>query len=725
MAVLNGAVESVRLHLRAGEDVNAVDEKGRSPLMLAASKGRVDICGLLLAEGADPALRDNGGNDALILALGQGRTEIATLLSNACAAVEGPLQHNAGNDDDQALRRYQTSSHPDQNDGMGTANETVLCDQGFFAAGHGIPEDKAFGKCQVPGSRYWRDTNELLDLSAWEEETDGPPPTNDLSCAKEATDLQTRISDHTPIDTDEGWEEVTVDLPDLDDLLRRHIPLSPQEEQSLRTLVLEGLRDKHIRNERIISALPVETEDDASVGEDLRGCLRLVLGDLGVVVDDDPFALETFIHADEDEERFGDQVSEALAFLGQLWANQVNPFALYCKELGVDLLTREDETALGMAMEAGKIDVLTGLARSPATRSRLLADVTGVLSGDTPVRSIFAVGRGGESSDNEARSAEVQNEDDQVDGVFTSEAGNPSLLEDISRPLKMIMNCCLQAEPDVAKLADHLLEAEPEPGYFMELRRIAEQDPLCGDARQRIKSGLEKAETAKKRLVEANLRLVIWVARKHGGLPLMDRIQEGNIGLIRAAERFDYRRGTKFSTFAVWWIRQVINRAVDDQARIIRLPVHVQENSRKVERAEAQVYSETGRERDIHRIASVTQLPLDRVERLLDVPDEPIPMEDAWDKVVRLADEAISAPEEILAISEMPAFVRSYLDCLDEREKDIICRRFGMGCDEQTLEEIGQFYDLTRERIRQIESKALEKLAHPGRINQLRDLWQS
>ena len=110
----------------------------------------------------------------------------------------------------------------------------------------------------------------------------------------------------------------------------------------------------------------------------------------------------------------------------------------------------------------------------------------------------------------------------------------------------MIMNCCLQVEPDVAKLAAHLLEAKPEPEYFRELRQIAERDPLCGNAREKIKSGLEKAETAKERLVEANLRLVIWVARKHGGMTLMDRIQEGNIGIIRAAERFDYRRAQNF-----------------------------------------------------------------------------------------------------------------------------------------------------------------------------------
>lgn len=714
MAILNGASESVRLHLRVEGDVNAVDEMGRSPLMLAASRGRIDICRLLLAEGAEPALRDKEGNDALAAALAQGQTEVARLLSNACVPTDESPQYFKY-DNVQDPDQYLDSAYPDHVDGLKRADRiwSATCNQGF-------PEIEVLGEGPTPESC----ADELLDISDWEEESDGPPPVNDLSWASEVGELQARIADHTPIDTDSSWEDVTVDLPDPSDLLRHHLPLDPRKERSLRTLVLEALRDKHTWNERVVSALSIESEDDSSAGADLEACLRLVLGDLGVLIDDDFLAPSPFIHADEDEEKFGDQTSEALVFLSQLWANRSDPFALYAKELGVDLLTREDERALGIAMEKGKIDVLTALAKSPMTRSRLLADVKSVLNGDLPRRRIFVVGRGGANYDQEVRVAATQNEGEQVDGMFTSEAGNASLSEDIFQPLKLIRNCCLQVEPDVTRLVDHLLEAEPEPEYLMELRRIAEKDPLCGDARQRIKSGLEKAETAKKRLVEANFRLVIWVARKHGGLSLMDRIQEGNIGLMRAAERFDYRHGTKFSTFAIWWIRQAISRAVSDQARIIRLPVHVQESSYKVEKAEAQAYSETGCERNIAHIASITQLPLDRVKRLLDIPNEPVSMEDEWDKIVCLADEVSATPEQILAVSEMPALVRSYLDCLNEREKDVICRRFGIGCDEQTLEEIGQLYDLTRERIRQIESKALKKLAHLGQINQLRELRQ-
>ena len=297
MAILNGAVESVRLHLRVGGDVNAVDEMGRSPLMLAASRGRIDICRLLLAEGAEPALRDKEGNDALAAALAQDQTEVARLLSNACVpADESPQYFRYDNvqDPDQFL----DSAYPDHVDGLKRADRIRLATykQDFPANRHGFPEIEVLEEGPTPESC----ADESLDISDWEEESDGPPPANDLSWASEVGELQSRIADHTPIDTDSSWEEVAVDLPDPIHLLRHYLPLNSQEERSLRTLVLEALRDKHTWNERIVSALSIENEDDPSTGADLEACLRLVLGDLGVLIDDDFFVPDPFIHANED-----------------------------------------------------------------------------------------------------------------------------------------------------------------------------------------------------------------------------------------------------------------------------------------------------------------------------------------------------------------------------------------------------------------------------------------
>ena len=723
MAILNGAVESVQLHLSAMGNANAIDEKGRSPLILAASKGRVDVCRLLLAEGANPTLRDNEGNDARAVALASGHVEVARLLSDCYLPAEQTQRGQADHDGVRNLGQAQPSDpYPDHVDNSKTASRRWVAtrSQDFLEKRDAFPSSQIYVEGQLPKSYEWRDSEEPLDLSDWEELSEGPPPPNDLSSATEAGALQARLSAHTPIDTDIDWEDVAVDLPDLGDLLRHYIPLSPQEEQSLRTLVLEALKDRRTSYERIASALSAGGEDDSSTRRDLEACVRLALGDLGVMVEEDPFASDTFIHPDEDEGKFGEEASEALGFLGHLWTNRSDPLALYTGELGGDLLTREDERALGRAVETGKFEVLTGLVKSAAARSRLLEDVNNVFAGKTLVDSLFVGRRGGENYDKQATSPEPQDEANQVDGEFTPEEGNSLLPEHLSKPLEMIKESCQRIEPDVTRLAENLWEVEPEPEYVMNLRRIAEHDPQFGEASDKIASGLEKADAAKRRLVEANLRLVIWVARKHGGLTLMDRIQEGNIGLMKAAERFDFRRGTKFSTFAVWWVRQAIGRAVADQARIVRLPVHVQENLRKIQRAQGE--TSPGYEENLDIIALLTGFSLDQVKRLLNVADEPISMEEQPDKILSLVDCTASTPEEILATSEVPVLVRSYLDCLDDREKDIICRRFGIDGDEQTLEEIGRVYSVSRERIRQIESKALEKLAHPSRINQLRDL---
>jgi RNA polymerase primary sigma factor len=261
------------------------------------------------------------------------------------------------------------------------------------------------------------------------------------------------------------------------------------------------------------------------------------------------------------------------------------------------------------------------------------------------------------------------------------------------------------------------------PDYLAQLQRIACEGESDVALRERIQSGLGKAEKARTRLVEANLRLVIWLAKKCGGLTFMDRIQEGNIGLMRATERFDYRRGAKFSTYAAWWIRQSITRAVADGGRTIRLPVHVQETLRKIEKARQQLQAETGRVPAAEQIAVLLELPVDRVARLLKVPDEPIPLDgEEFDRIQNIVDATVRTPEEALASSGMQMLVRSQLQILNERERDIICRRFGIDGDEQTLEEIGQSYGVTRERIRQIEAKAMKKLSHPGRIKLLQEI---
>ena len=220
-----------------------------------------------------------------------------------------------------------------------------------------------------------------------------------------------------------------------------------------------------------------------------------------------------------------------------------------------------------------------------------------------------------------------------------------------------------------------------------------------------------------------NLKLVIWVARKHGGLPLADRIQTGNMGLMRAVDRFDYRRGAKFSTYAVWWIRQQVTRAIADTARIIRLPVHVTESLRKVEKARALLYARDGRDTDVDRIALLADLPPDRVRKMLVVPEDPLPIDDPEivEEVRPIADEGTPSPEEMAIFAQMQMRLREQLGRLATREATVIRRRFGIDCDEHTLEEVGRELGVTRERIRQIEAKTLRTLRQRVRAEPLRD----
>jgi len=246
---------------------------------------------------------------------------------------------------------------------------------------------------------------------------------------------------------------------------------------------------------------------------------------------------------------------------------------------------------------------------------------------------------------------------------------------------------------------------------------------------RRMSIGEAKARRAKKEMVEANLRLVISIAKKYTnrGLQFLDLIQEGNIGLMKAVDKFEYRRGYKFSTYATWWIRQAITRSIADQARTIRIPVHMIETINKLNRISRQMLQEMGREATPEELAERMMMPEDRIRKVLKIAKEPISMEtpigDDEDSHLGdfIEDTTLSLPVDAATKDSLKGATDDVLAGLTAREAKVLRMRFGIDMNtDHTLEEVGKQFDVTRERIRQIEAKALRKLRHPSRSEQLR-----
>ena len=326
---------------------------------------------------------------------------------------------------------------------------------------------------------------------------------------------------------------------------------------------------------------------------------------------------------------------------------------------------------------------------------------------------------------------------DQMEKVFDYlEANNIDVLR-ISGDVEEDVDMDLDMLPEGEEVDMENIDLSVPEGVSIEdpvrmyLKEIVKVPLLSAEREIELAQRMEEGdEEAKKELAEANLRLVVSIAKRYvgRGMLFLDLIQEGNLGLIKAVEKFDYHKGYKFSTYATWWIRQAITRAIADQARTIRIPVHMVETINKLIRVSRQLLQELGREPLPEEIAKELDMPVDRVREILKISQEPVSLEtpigEEEDSHLGdfIQDDNVPVPAEAAAQTLLKEQLDEVLDTLTEREQKVLRLRFGMNDGRaRTLEEVGREFDVTRERIRQIEAKALRKLRHPSRSRKLRD----
>ena len=679
LAVVSGATDAVRIQIQRGLNVDMTDTQGRSLLMLAASRGHIDVCRLLLEAGADVDLLDASRKSASQHAELSNNREVVALFEDYVAKTRVDL------------------------------------DAGVEEA--------------TSGAEAARVPSDALAIDLWEDADEVMLPLAEVSSLNALSEIQEAMSAHWPVDFDPNWDDVEIDLPEPVHAARSSYIDEEMRAQISRILSV-GLQDGRLSSSTLEMALQGPDEDFI---QNLQRCLVFVLQDLGIGIDDAEICLPATDLTATHNAAGG--IEGVLDYLADLLAASNDPGRYYQREMvREDLLSKDQEVELALGMEEAKYRAIDVISRNPQLLKEFVQQVERGLQGVGSLSAVVDQDSLDTGDDGDPDQLDVGHDIDDPDAMENEPvpaADVPPVLADVTSRIADLRLMLSQEAVPVEEIAANLRSLRPKIS-FIERACHSLSDDVGSDARIELSKEVGVFLGFRNRLVVSNLRLVNSLARRYmyRGLSYLDLVQEGNIGLMRAAEKFDHRRGFKFSTYGTWWIRQAITRAIADQVRLVRIPVHMIETLNRVSRIQEDIQRATGMSASTAMIGERASLNPAVVAKILRVDMEYVSIDDpaagltGCEIVPEQFIDQTAGPEALATTEALRAAVAQTLAKIPPRISDVLRLRFGLVDDDShTLEEVGEKFNLTRERIRQIESQGLKILGTPSRSAVLRTFF--